>query len=143
VGDDFSSPKTWAKANPAYGIRISHEACADDRAAMDDEQFARERLGIWDTKAATAVFGPGKWEAVPKVLGSMSAAGVKMGALGVAVSIDLEKAAIVAAAPGEDRSTLRVMQHGPTPDDWLVARVVELQAAHGVPVVIDGKGPGS
>src|SRR5690606_39746232 len=26
--DDIDDPETWAKANPAYGIRISHEACA-------------------------------------------------------------------------------------------------------------------
>jgi hypothetical protein len=143
VGDDINDPEVWAKANPAYGVRISYEACADDRAAMDDEQFLRERLGVWDTRAATAVFGPGKWESVPKVHGSLSAAGVEMGALGVAVSIDLEKAAIVAAAPGEECSTVRVMQHGPNPDGWLVDRVVELHKAHGVPVVIDGKGPGA
>lgn len=47
-GDDFDDPDVWAKANPAYGVRISYEACADDRAAMDDAQFARERLGMWD-----------------------------------------------------------------------------------------------
>ena len=142
-GDDINDPEVWAKANPAYGVRISYEACADDRAAMDDEQFLRERLGVWDTRAATAVFGPGAWEAVPKVSGSLSAAGVEMGALGVAVSIDLERAAIVGAAHGEEQSFLRVMQHGPNPDGWLLDRVVELHKAHGVPVVIDGKGPGA
>jgi phage terminase large subunit-like protein len=47
--DDFDDPATWAKANPSYGVRISEEACADDRAAMDDEQFAMERLGMWST----------------------------------------------------------------------------------------------
>lgn len=52
--EDFDAPETWAKANPAYGVRISEEACADDRAAMDDEQFALERLGIWPT-ASSAV----------------------------------------------------------------------------------------
>lgn len=143
VGDDINDPEVWAKANPAYGVRISYEACADDRAAMDDEQFLRERLGVWDTKAATAVFGPGRWESVPKMVGSLSASGVEMGALGVAVSIDLEKAAIVGAAPSDERNVVRVMQHGPNPDGWLVDRVVELHQAHGVPVVIDGKGPGA
>lgn len=46
-GDDLDDPETWAKANPAFGVRISAEACADDRAAMDDEQFSMERLGMW------------------------------------------------------------------------------------------------
>jgi phage terminase large subunit-like protein len=49
--DDFDAPETWAKANPAFGVRISYEACADDRAAMDDEQFAMERLGMWSENA--------------------------------------------------------------------------------------------
>jgi phage terminase large subunit-like protein len=45
--DDYDSPETWAKANPSYGVRLSYEACADDRSAMDDDQFAMERLGMW------------------------------------------------------------------------------------------------
>ena len=48
--DDFDSPDVWASANPAYGVRISREAIEDDRAAMDDGQFARERLGIWPSE---------------------------------------------------------------------------------------------
>ena len=65
-----------------------------------------------------------------------------MGALGVAVSIDLEKAAIVGAAELEDGpSLIRSVQHGPHPDDWLVDAVADLQERHGVPVIIDGKGP--
>jgi phage terminase large subunit-like protein len=52
--DDIDDPETWAKANPAFGVRISLEACADDRAAMDDDQFRRERLGMWDDLAAKA-----------------------------------------------------------------------------------------
>lgn len=50
--DDFDDPATWAKANPAFGVRISYEACADDRSAMDDEQFGMERLGMWADEAA-------------------------------------------------------------------------------------------
>lgn len=45
--DDMDDPEVWAKANPAFGIRISLEAIEDDRAAMDDAGFALERLGIW------------------------------------------------------------------------------------------------
>src|SRR5699024_11692591 len=42
-GDDIDSVETWVKANPAFGVRIDREAVEDDRAAMDDEQFSRER----------------------------------------------------------------------------------------------------
>lgn len=50
--DDFDDPAVWAKANPSFGVRISEEACADDRAAMDDQQFGMERLGIWEDISA-------------------------------------------------------------------------------------------
>ena len=139
-GDDPDDPETWAKANPSYGVRISYEACADDRAAMDDDQFSMERLGMWASALQrNPVFGPGFWEAVTK---ADRPEGVEMGALGVAVSIDLEKAAIVGAAELEDGlSLIRSVQHGPSPDGWLVDAVADLQERHGVPVIIDGKGP--
>lgn len=59
-GSDFNDLETWAKANPSFGVRISAEACADDRAAMDDEQFGMERLGIWGevTTSGTALNYP-------------------------------------------------------------------------------------
>ena len=60
-GDDLDDPETWAKANPAFGVRISLEACADDRAAMDDQQFARERLGMWDAVESGGVLPAQSW----------------------------------------------------------------------------------
>ena len=62
--DDFDDPATWAKANPSYGVRISEEACADDRAAMDDEQFAMERLGMWSTAGVGRVIDEQSWKAI-------------------------------------------------------------------------------
>jgi len=60
--DDIDDPETWAKANPAFGVRISHEACADDRAAMDDDQFARERLGMWAGATSGRVIDAVTWK---------------------------------------------------------------------------------
>jgi hypothetical protein len=37
----------WAATNPAYGVRINHQAVLAERASMTKEAFARERLGIW------------------------------------------------------------------------------------------------
>ena len=64
ASDGIDDPETWAKANPAFGVRISHEACADDRAAMDDEQFCRERLGMWSSRGASRVIDERTWAAV-------------------------------------------------------------------------------
>lgn len=50
-GDDRSSPQTWAKANPAFGRRISAEYVAKEAAALggfDSDAFGTERLGIGD-----------------------------------------------------------------------------------------------
>ena len=52
--DDFDDPETWAKANPAFGTRLSEEAVATERASMSDDQFALERLGIWPESRAVA-----------------------------------------------------------------------------------------
>ena len=59
--DDIDAPETWAKANPSYGVRISHEACVDDRAAMDDEQFCMERLGMWARRQSHGVIPAPSW----------------------------------------------------------------------------------
>lgn len=62
--DDLSDPKVWAKANPSYGVRISREAVEDDRAAMDDEQFAMERLGMWsDAGTRDTALDVAAWQA--------------------------------------------------------------------------------
>ena len=64
--DDFDDPATWAKANPAFGARISHEAVASERASMADEQFAMERLGMWAdaTVKTDPAIDPKQWDAL-------------------------------------------------------------------------------
>lgn len=50
---DRANPQDWARANPAMGIRITSEHISRELAAMDDETFDRERLGVWDDDIAT------------------------------------------------------------------------------------------
>ena len=62
--EDFDDPRTWAKANPAFGGRITLEAIESERASMGDEQFAMERLGMWaDAAAAHAALDVEQWDA--------------------------------------------------------------------------------
>lgn len=131
--------KQWAKANPSYPHRTSETSILRMRKMLGSEDsFRREALGIWDSSQGSHAFGRGMWEAVEKV-GRPS---VDISAIGVAVSIDLEKAAIVGAAETEDEKNLvRSLQHGPNPDAWLVDAVAERQERHQVPVIVDGKGP--
>lgn len=133
-GDDFDSAETWAKANPSYGVRISHEACADDRAAMDDQQFAMERLGMWSEFTAASVFGPGAWEAC---------AGTeydgKFGCLVVATAVD-QSMTCVAGAAFDGKYTAKPLEYGKG-QSWAVASLRALYGLHRVPVVVDGRGP--
>lgn len=57
----------WYRANPGLGYRISEEFIQDEMETMisesgDDEQFRRERLGIWAKLGAEAIFPRGLWE---------------------------------------------------------------------------------
>ena len=136
-GDDYDDPETWAKANPAFGVRISAEACADDRAAMDNQQFALERLGMWSSRGGAAIFGEGHWQACAGPMPD----GVKIAGLGIACSYSLTHSAILAVGFDADGVLHgKPLQHG-YGIDWAPARAKELQDKHGVPVGIDGKGP--
>ena len=49
---ELNDQHSWANQNPAAGTRLSFTAMADERALMDDETFARERLGLWEEEGA-------------------------------------------------------------------------------------------
>lgn len=134
--DDFDDEATWAKSNPAYGVRITREAVADDRAAMDDEQFAMERLGIWDTRAALSVFGPGNWEACA----GDETSGLELASLSLAADRDLSRFAVVGAALDGGVAQVKPLFSGPSASQ-AVEFIAGLHEAHGAPVAIDGRGP--
>lgn len=58
---DLDDREAWAQANPALGIRIPIEAIEGERAAMPDEQFGRERLGMWPDTSRHVVLDAGLW----------------------------------------------------------------------------------
>jgi phage terminase large subunit-like protein len=133
--DDFDDPAVWAKANPSFGVRISEEACADDRAAMDDDQFAMERLGIWqDRIIRNDAFGPEAWE-------SSAEPGVtpdRVAAIGLAVSYDRDFASICAT----DGTAIGLAERRDGAG-WLVPEARRIQDKYGCVVAISGSGPGS
>jgi hypothetical protein len=128
-----------AKANPAFGRRITEERLKDFRDEMPPEEFIREFLGWWDEPgSADAAFGPGKWEACA----GDPPQGVPLGALGIAATMDMLHGAITAAAREGDVTHLKPLHHAPG-TAWLPDRVAALQRQHRCPVVIDGRGPAS
>ncbi|MHB8272925.1 hypothetical protein [Bradyrhizobium sp.] len=66
--DDRDDPRSWAKANPAFGYRLTTEWTRDiEFDDLSDEQFDIERLGIgqWPTdEEAWAVISKEKWGAL-------------------------------------------------------------------------------
>lgn len=138
--DDFDSPAVWAAANPAYEVLISEEACADDRAAMDDSQFAEERLGIWRIDDFAAVFTAAEW----KALGSEGPAdGVKPKALAVDMSHDRQIS--VAACWHTDGGGLFAEEVWAGGDSRAAVEWIRRRAGCRIPVLIDNgsKSPGA
>lgn len=139
-GDDFDDADTWAKANPAYGVRISYEACADDRAAMDDAQFGRERLGMWDADAGhRGIIPMDAW----KDRADSASRAVDNLALAVEVGPDLAWASVSLAgqrADGDWHLELIENRNGAAWMPAYVAALLEMNPAlHGV--VVDVGGP--
>lgn len=64
--DDRDDPASWAKANPALGVRITVRHVAQEMASMSTVTFDRERLGVGDwpmEDEAWAVISKEHWEA--------------------------------------------------------------------------------
>lgn len=112
--DNPASPGSWAKANPALGIRISEEHVAREHASMGAKGFARERLGVgnWPTDAADqwAVIAEAKWRAVA----DSDSEPVGKVAFAIHVAPDRSWAAIATAGRRADGLVhLEVVEHRP------------------------------
>lgn len=137
---DPDDPKSWAMANPALGIRISEEFILRERAALSDEGFARERLGIWDELGGVSVISPAHWRAVE----DPESAAETLAAFAVEVSLDRGMASIGVAGPRVDGLVHLEAIDSHRGTDWVVPRCVELSQRFGQLMwVVDGGGPGN
>ncbi|MEV4902364.1 hypothetical protein AB0K08_13605 [Citricoccus sp. NPDC055426] len=145
VGCQLDKVENWQHGNPllgrvrANGTGLTVEYVKAERDALPPMEFARERMGWWDDPSTSDIFGPGKWENGER---EERPADLQLTGLAVAVAMDLKSSAVVAAGANDEGVWLRVLQHGPG-INWTVDRLKALSAAYQVPVVIDGKGPGS
>lgn len=96
--------QAWADANPGLGIRISEEFIEREREAMDDEDFAHERLGIWFDEEDERLFPEATWDLVCTPDARPTGEDLTMG---VDVNPERTAAAITAVAGGE----LEVIEH--------------------------------
>lgn len=122
--------QAWAQANPGLGIRIAEEFIEAEREAMDDEEFARERLGIWYDDEAERLIPAATWDLVNTPNARPE------GSLTFALDVNPERsaAAVVAVAAG----VIEVIDHRPGVG-WLVGRATQLNTKWGQPTwAVDG-----
>lgn len=120
---DPDSPESWAEANPSMGIRLSPQFVADERRTMGDEEFKRERLGIWVKIGGSSAIPPKMWA---DCLDEESEPVAEV-AFGVDVSPLRDVATISAASVLEDGRVHVEIIDRRAGTAWVADRVEELQ----------------
>ncbi|MFC6353927.1 terminase TerL endonuclease subunit [Rothia nasimurium] len=121
--DDPADPASWAKANPALGIRIAGEFIDNERRSMDPETFGRERLGIWAKIGGSSAIPPQMWD---DCLDEDSEPAAEV-AFGVDVSPLRDVATIAAASVLEDGRVYVEIIDRRAGTAWVADRIEELQ----------------
>lgn len=143
---DPDDPEVWALANPAMGVRISEDFVRAERKALGDEEFKRERLGVWSPLGDGGFIPPAKWS---KCLDSALAEMVTNGevidqkltrvALGVDVPPDRSYGSVCVSGFREDGSHFVELLAREIGTDWLPGYLADLLAEGGkVPILADG-----
>ena len=140
-GDDPADLVTWAKANPALGIRITPEYIAQERSALSEAAFAAERLtiGRYPLGAADA------WAVVPKAawLSLLDARSEPLApvAFAAAVSDHRGHAAVGVCGRRQDGCLHVEVADYREGTAWVVPRLLELYQKHSpCAVVVDEAG---
>lgn len=120
---DPDDPLSWAQANPSLGIRMSEQYVADERRTMGDEEFKRERLGIWAKIGGSSAIPPQMWDAC---LDEESDPAAEV-AFGVDVSPLRDVATISAASVLEDGRVHVEIIDRRAGTAWVADRIEELQ----------------
>ena len=149
-GDDPSDPQTWAKSNPALGIRVLLESVQKEHDTLPAGEFGRERLTIFDPdsseEAAWSVVSSETWAA------RTDEGSTIVSQVALAIEVDRERSRAVIASAGRNATGAYHVEIVPAVReipglkldgvDWVVARVKELVASHDVAsVAIDAVGP--
>ena len=150
--DDPHDPRSWARANPGMGIRITQDYIAKEMASMSPngvrtdppDVFATERLGVGDwppDEEGWSVLGKAAWasRADPE-----SPRPVPRVAIAADVSPGQVSGAIAIAGRRPDGRTVVLIPDGDhrLGVNWMVPRLAELSKAHRpAAIVIDPRGP--
>lgn len=134
-GSDLDDPDTWYAANPGLGIRISEDFVRTERGSMGDEEFARERAGIWEKIGGESFIPEAKWNAGAstdeQTLSNVS--------IGVDVTPDRSSAVIASAGSNTDGKIVVGLLAHREGTDWVAPFLRELIEERGrVGVWLDG-----
>lgn len=129
--DDIDDPRSWAKANPAFGIRISPEYVARERDAMrgNENEFLRERCGVGDYPAPDE-----GWLVIPKKWWDASAdtsdepSRPARPVFAVEFSEDRSAAAIAVAGERPDGLTAVQLAEYRKGTKWVLSRCVDIHS---------------
>lgn len=128
---EHDNPEAWAQANPALGIRISPEAIRTELGALDPEDFARERLGIFP-ETIDAHADPAIDEADWKACAAPKSRPLDPGVFAFEVSIDRKWGVIATAGRSNTNanSTHVELVDNRRRTGWMVERLIELRDKH-------------
>lgn len=135
---DLDALEPRYQANPGMGIRLSPSFTDTERDAMDDVEFARERLGIEEDLTGSSILDMALWELLGDSQSRIS------GKLALAIDVNPERSAASIGAAGfrpDGKIHLEVIEYRPG-TDWVVSRTLELiERHHPVALIIDDKSP--
>lgn len=135
---DLDDQAAWAQANPALGYRLRMEGIASLRAAMNDDTFGREILGIWDEDNVQTMIDLRLWA---ELADPQSRPGNSL-VFAVDVKPDRTAAAISSSGKRVDgRIHVKIVDHREGVD-WIVDRLRVLnEKYHPRAIVLDPSGP--
>jgi hypothetical protein len=143
--DDPAAPRSWAKANPALGIRNSAEHVGREMASMSAGGFARERLGVgrWPTAdGAWEIISEPQWRSLADPDSQLDPAAPVAFAAAVTPDASLGTIAVIGRRP-DGLLHAEVVDRRPR-TSWMVGRLVELhQQWPACALVLDAVGPAS
>ncbi|GAC1387296.1 MAG: hypothetical protein NVSMB48_26540 [Marmoricola sp.] len=149
---DLDDRAQWAKANPSFPKRTKERAFLLNRKILDEENFRREFLGIWDADAVSeeTIFGS------PEVWSEARTTQVPDGvaALGLAMTADRSTLALVGASlvefvpendPEAEPTDLVLVAPIMQSSDFeaVVAEAKRIQVEHDCALLLDARGPAS
>jgi len=149
---EWSSPEdsdsddidAWYQGNPGLGIRISEDFVRTERGSMGEEEFRRERLGIWAPIGGESFIPPKKWAScLDQTLAEMVTNGEVIDqkltrvSLGVDVPPDRSYGSVCVAGFREDGTLFTELLAREMGTDWLPAYLADLLAEGKVPILAD------